>query len=84
MDWQFEVLVLCNGVPESCIVVPYHLQRYFRILQQNIMAFIYLFSQNGCQVSSPHIGQVLVLLSLLGVGACSKKHQNGEHLLEIG
>jgi len=24
MDWQFEVRVRCNGVPESCIVVPNH------------------------------------------------------------
>jgi len=43
MDWQFEVLVHCNGVPGSCIVVPNHLQTYFRILQQNRVAFIYLF-----------------------------------------
>ena len=49
MDWQFKVLVHCNGVPESCIVVPNHLQTYFRILQQNRVAFIfYLF------ISPPH------------------------------
>jgi len=30
-------------VPGSCIVVPDHLQTYFRILQQNRVAFIYLF-----------------------------------------
>jgi len=43
MDWQFEVLVHCNGVPGSCIVVPDHLQTYFRILQQNRVAFMFLY-----------------------------------------